>query len=197
MNTELVITWLFALVPLAISPGPANVLFAASGSSFGIRGTIPFWLGTNIICLFQSLAVGLGLGFLLSNYPQTVELIKYVGVIFLLYLAFKLFRMSIVTREAIKPLRFVDGVIVEILNIKYLMIPTVMFSQFYTPEKENYSQVLMLTMALALLTMASNFVWIMGGKTLTTFAINKNIQKTQGIVFGVLLCVTAIWLAIG
>lgn len=197
MNTELAITWAFALVPLAISPGPANVLFAASGSSFGIRGTIPFWLGTNIICLFQSLAVGLGLGFLLSNYPQTVELIKYVGVLFLLYLAFKFFRMSIATREAIKPLRFIDGVIVEILNVKYLMIPTVMFSQFYTPEKGNYSQVLMLTMALALLTMASNLIWIVGGKTLTTFAIKENVQKTQGIAFGALLCLTALWLTIG
>lgn len=196
MNTELVITWLLALVPLSISPGPANVLFAASGSSFGVRGTLPFLLGINIICVCQSLAVGLGLGFLLSNYPQMVALIKYVGVIFLLYLAYKFFRISIITREAIKPLRFIDGVVVELFNIKYLMIPTVMFSQFYTPEKENYSQVLILAMALALLTVTSNLIWVTGGKTLTAVAMKDNVQKTQGILFGALLFVTALWLAI-
>ena len=84
MNTDLAITWIMALAPLSISPGPANVLFAASGTSFGTKATIPFWLGTNLVCVIQSFAIGLGLGFLITNYPYMVELIKFAGIIFLL-----------------------------------------------------------------------------------------------------------------
>ena len=112
MHTETVITWLLALVPLAISPGPANILFAASGNSFGIKSTLPFWLGTNLICIVQTLAIGLSLGFIINKYPGTVELLKYLGVIFLLYLALHFFRASVTEHNIIKPLKFLDGIIV-------------------------------------------------------------------------------------
>ncbi|PLX61064.1 LysE family translocator [Sedimenticola selenatireducens] len=196
MSTEIAIQWILIFGPLAISPGPANILFAASGSSFGIRRSIPFWLGTNMTCIIQSLSIGLGLGYIISTYPVTIEILKYAGVVFLLYLASKFFKLSINEIEAIKPLSFKHGVIVELLNVKYLLIPTIMFTQFYMPEKDGLSQVVFLTALLAVLTMASNLVWVIGGKALTNFIADSNIQKTQGAVFGVMLCVTALWLAV-
>jgi threonine/homoserine/homoserine lactone efflux protein len=197
MNTEASIQWLLIFGPLAISPGPANVLFAASGSSFGVRGSIPFWLGTNITCVFQSLVIGFGLGYVISKYPPIIELLKYIGVSVLLYLAYRFFRLSISEAEAIKPLSFREGVVVEIFNAKYLLIPTIMFTQFYSPISDGAQQVLFLTSMLAALTMASNLVWVFGGKVLTAFVMSNNVKKTQGKVFGVMLCTTAIWLAIG
>ncbi len=173
MHIEIVITWFMALVPLSMSPGPANILFAASGSSFGIRRTIPFWFGTNIICIFQTFLVGLGLGIIINNYPQTLEIIKYLGVILLLYLAVKLFRASINSQNIIKPLKFTDGIIIEVLNVKFLMIPAIMFSQFYLTGKDSYSRIVELTIILALLTILSNLVWIIAGKALTSLIAKK------------------------
>jgi threonine/homoserine/homoserine lactone efflux protein len=197
MNTEAATQWILIFGPLAISPGPANVLFAASGSAFGVRGSIPFWLGTNITCAFQSLAIGLGLGYIISAYPSTIEALKLAGVFFLLYLAYSFFRLTVREVEELKPLKFKHGVIVEALNVKFLLIPTIMFTQFYAPEKDGFSQIVLLTVLLALLTMASNLLWVFGGKALTDIAINRRAQKVQGLVFGVMLCVTALWLAIG
>ncbi len=102
MNTEESIQWILIFGPLAISPGPANVLFAASGSSFGVRGSLPFWLGTNITCIIQSLAIGFGLGYIITKYPPITELLKYIGVSVLLYLAYRFFKLSITEAEAIK-----------------------------------------------------------------------------------------------
>ncbi|MDA3924164.1 MAG: LysE family transporter [Kiritimatiellae bacterium] len=102
MNIEFTLLWLVTLLPIVISPGPANILYAASGSSFGVKGTIPFWLATNITSIFQTLAVGFGLNFLISACPQITYVIKYLGIIFLLYLAFKFFKMSNTLKETIK-----------------------------------------------------------------------------------------------
>ncbi len=197
MSTETATQWILIFGPLAISPGPANVLFAASGSAFGVRGSIPFWLGTNITCVFQSLAIGFGLGYILSTYPSTIGALKLVGVLFLLYLSYKFFRLTVSKVEEIKPLSFKQGIVVELFNAKYLVIPTIMFTQFYTPGTDGFSQVVLLTASLALLTMTCNMVWVLGGKVLTDIVIDRKAQKIQGAVFGVMLCITAFWLAIG
>ena len=194
MNFELLFLWLITLLPIVISPGPANILYAASGSSFGIRGTIPFWLGTNITSIFQTLAIGFGLDFLISTYPQLLFLIKYLGIVFLLYLAFKFFKMSNTLNETITPLTFKDGVIVEILNAKFLLIPTIMFSQFYVHKTGGYIQIFILTFALVSLTLTTSMIWIIGGSSLALVVSKKNTQKTQGFFFGTLLFLTALWL---
>ena len=78
MNIEFVLLWLVTLLPIIISPGPANILYAASGSSFGVKATIPFWLATNITSIFQTLAIGFGLSyFQLSAYRSCNEIFRY------------------------------------------------------------------------------------------------------------------------
>jgi len=194
MNIEFTLLWLATLLPIVISPGPANILYAASGSAFGVRATVPFWLGTNITSIFQTLAVGFGLDFLISSYPEIANTMKYLGIIFLLYLAYKFFMMSNRLNETTSPLSFKDGVIVEVLNIKYLLIPTIMFSQFYTPNSSDYSQIFILTFALLSLTLTTSMIWILGGRSLALFVSKKDTQRIQGLVFGSLLCITAVWL---
>jgi len=196
MNTELIFVWLITLLPIVLSPGPANILYAASGSSFGVKGTVPFWLGTNVTSIFQTLSVGFGLDFIISTYPEILSAIKYIGIIFLLYLAFKFFKMSNTLKTTFTPLTFKDGVIVEILNVKYLLIPTIMFSQFYSPETGGYVQIFALTFALVLLTLTTSMIWIVGGNSLALFVSDKHRQRAQGTLFGSLLCATALWLFI-
>jgi len=177
MPIETTLLWLATLLPIVISPGPANILYAASGSTFGIRATLPFWLATNIVSVFQALAIGFGLGYLLSNYPHLTLMLKYMGIIFLLYLAFKFFKMSNTVKENIVPLTFKDGIIIQLFNIKFLLVPTIMFSQFFQSETDSYTQIFILTFHLVSLTLATSMVWIMGGKSLAYIASKKKPNK--------------------
>lgn len=194
MDLDLILLWLATLLPIVISPGPANILYAASGSAFGVKGTLPFWLGANFTSIFQTLTVGFCFDWLLSLAPQVLEIVKYGGVGFLLYLALKFFRMSCAMGSAPTPLTFKDGVIVELLNAKYLMVPTIMFSQFYTPGPGGAGRIVGLTLALLCLTLSANMVWIVGGNSLTAFVASESRQRLQGLVFGSLLSLTALWL---
>lgn len=197
MNTSTAIAWFAALAPLSISPGPANVLFAASGAAFGVRATMPFCLGTNLVCILQSLAVGFGLMALVTERPAVAASLKVAGVLVLLFLAVRFFRGAAATARTATPLRFRDGVIVELLNAKYLLIPLVMFSQFYNAQQASLSQLLALTAALAALTLFSNLVWVVGGRALMALLADAHIARYQGIFFGSMLLLTALWLATG
>lgn len=196
MNTGITTIFLLTLLPIILSPGPANILYAASGSSYGIKKTIPFWLATNITSLFQTLFVGFSLSFLMKSNAYMISIINYAGVAFLIYLAFKFFKMSIDMQESIKPLSFKDGVIIEALNAKYLLVPSIMFSQFYTPQDGNIG-IFILAFILLGITLITSMLWIVGGNTLASFVSDEKMQKYQGQFFGTLLLITAIWLGIG
>ncbi|EAT15484.1 LysE family translocator [Desulfuromonas acetoxidans] len=194
MTFDTFFLWLVTLLPIVISPGPANILFAASGSTFGVKGTVPFWLGANMTGMVQSLTVGFCIDYIVSVSPRILDGIKYAGVLFLLYLAVKFFKMSCRKGQILKPLTFKDGVIVELLNAKFLLVPTIMFSQFYTPGPGSTQRVVGLAVALLLLTLSTNMIWIVGGNSLATLVANERHQKAQGVLFGLLLTATAMWL---
>lgn len=193
MNIEFIIVFILTLLPIVGSPGPANILYAASGSSFGIKTTIPFWLATNITSVFQTLMVGFGLNFLMQTNPKILIIIQYLGVGFLIYLAYKFLKMSVDIQSKIKPLTFKDGVVIEAFNAKFLLVPSVMFSQFYTPS-DGYIHIFVLTLSLLALTLSSSMLWIVGGNTLSSFVSDEKIQKYQALLFGTLLFITAVWL---
>ena len=194
MDHGMAISWFLTLAPLSISPGPANVLFAASGGAFGVRATLPFWLGTNLVCVFQSLAVGLGFMTLLDRFPGITAILQYAGIVVLLYLALRFFRSAISTRNISKPLSFGEGVFVQLLNAKFLLIPTVMFSQFHASANDAIAGLVLPILALTVLTMISNLIWILGGRMLTSMLAKEKVARYQGHVFGGILVATALWL---
>ena len=193
MNLDLLTILLVTLLPIIASPGPANILYAASASSFGIKKTIPFWLSTNMTSFFQTLAIGLGLNLIMQLYPMIIVVLKYIGVLFLLYLAYKFSKFSVNADKKIDVLTFKDGFVIEILNMKFLLIPSLMFSQFYTPS-DSYEQIFILSFTLLLITLSTSMMWMLGGNALASLVSDDKMQKYQEVFFSLLLFITAIWL---
>ena len=49
------------LLPLAYSPGPGNMFFAANGARFGFAATVPSNIGYHIATWLVTVAIGLGM----------------------------------------------------------------------------------------------------------------------------------------
>jgi len=80
---------LFAFV-MSVTPGPNNLMLLASGAQFGYIRTLPHMFGIIIgmACLISSVLVGLGAAFEL--YPVLYDVLKVVGSLYLLWLAWKI-----------------------------------------------------------------------------------------------------------
>ncbi len=74
----------------SITPGPNNLMLTASGANFGFRRTVPHLLGVAIGFPVMVIAVGLGLASLFERLPRLHELMKYAGIVYLLWLSFKI-----------------------------------------------------------------------------------------------------------
>jgi threonine/homoserine/homoserine lactone efflux protein len=79
----------FALAS-SISPGPVNVVALGSGARFGVAASMPHVTGATLGFTLLLLLTGLGLHELLVALPWLTDGIRWAGVAFLAYMAWRL-----------------------------------------------------------------------------------------------------------
>jgi threonine/homoserine/homoserine lactone efflux protein len=79
----------FALAS-SISPGPVNVVALSAGAQHGLAASMRHVTGATVGFTVLLLLIGLGLHELLAHFPSLIDVVKWAGVGFLLYMAYKL-----------------------------------------------------------------------------------------------------------
>lgn len=87
---ELIVALSVYYVIMFATPGPNNSILTASGIKFGFVRTIPNILGVPSGHAIQLTLVCLGLGGLFAQFPILLNVLKYAGAVYLLYLAWKM-----------------------------------------------------------------------------------------------------------
>ncbi|WP_101069243.1 LysE family translocator [Roseovarius salinarum] len=127
---ETLATLLVFLFPLAYSPGPVNMVFAANGARFGPRTTLPASLGCHLATWLVTAAIGAGFLGALDATPHLFVALKAAGALYGLWLAWRLFRAGTIDGAGgAKPASFGDGVVLLVLNPKAHVIIALMFTQ--------------------------------------------------------------------
>lgn len=81
----------FALAA-SISPGPVNIVALSSGARYGLRASLAHVTGATLGFCVLLVLIGLGLHELLMRFPLLELLLRWGGMAFLLYMAWKLAR---------------------------------------------------------------------------------------------------------
>ncbi|MCP3138598.1 LysE family translocator [Pyxidicoccus xibeiensis] len=185
-------------VPMVFSPGPGNTVLATAGGRFGVRGSLPFWLGFEVANVALCLLYGLGLGRVLHDVPALHQVMRWGSVVYLLYLAWGFFRSSAApggAREEPARLGFVQGLLVVGLNPKIHSMIVVMFSQFLDPARAMLAQTAQLTLAFLAVCVVCHFPWIYGGKLILGRFNSERAMRIQGWTFGTCMILVAGYVA--
>ncbi|WP_166418168.1 LysE family translocator [Cochlodiniinecator piscidefendens] len=187
---------LLFLFPLAYSPGPGNMFFAANGARFGFRSTIPANIGYHLATLGVSTAIGLGFVATLDAFPQFFSIIKGAGSAYVLWIAWKMFRANTLDGDqAAKPATFMDGFILLLLNPKGYVIMALMFTQFLTqPEIDAWTGVLFIATIFTLNNLVAFSLWAMIGDKIATYFRTPESARKLNTMFGAILAAVAIWM---
>ena len=87
MSGSLMFAFVVFSVVMFFTPGPNNIMLLSSGLTYGFRRTIPHIAGITVGFAFMVGAVGAGLGAIFIAYPVLQTILKYGGVVYLIYLA--------------------------------------------------------------------------------------------------------------
>ena len=194
--TETLVALLIFLLPLAYSPGPGNMVFAAMGARHGVRSTWRASLGYHAATWLVTLAIGLGFDTALAERPAIARAVQMVGVLYVLWLAHGLWQAG-AARDApcaAPAMGFGGGVVLLVFNPKAYMIIALMFTQFaHAPGLSTVGVTTIFTLNNAL----AFTLWAAVGATLTRFWARPETAARLNKCLAVMLAAVAVWMAVG
>ena len=183
----------FAFVS-SVTPGPNNLMLLASGVNFGFRRTVPHMAGIGFGFWLLLMAVGLGLGTMLSAFPALHLALKVAGGAYLLYLAWRIAMSRSLAEKSeggARPMTFIEAAAFQWVNPKaWVMAVTAM--AVYTNPQAPFLSMLLVTAAFAAVNLPSVSVWAGFGMGLRGFLADPVRLKWFNIAMGVLLAATLI-----
>tara|TARA_B100001996_G_scaffold159229_1_gene121321 strand:+ start:722 stop:1312 length:591 start_codon:yes stop_codon:yes gene_type:complete len=187
MHPEIISICLFWFVT-AFTPGPNNIVASYSGFNFGIKKTIPHILGVTLGFTALIISLIIGLINIFKVYPNIQEVLKYLGTLFLLYLAFKIsFSSSDNSSNSENPVKFIETFLFQFLNPKGVIVGIIVVST-YIQVDENYVNYSLQVIILALLFSVTSITsWTLVGRFLRKFATNEKFIKYFNYAMSVLL----------
>ena len=180
-------------IATAFTPGPNNILSSYSGFNFGFKKTIPLMLGVILGWTTMLTIMASGLIIIFQKYIFLQSIIKILGTIFLIYLAYKI-ATSDTSDETKKdnPVKFIETFFFQYLNPKGVTVAIIVVST-YVELGENYINYASQVVILALLFSSTSItLWTFIGKFLRKFATNEKFIKYFNYVMSSLLLLSII-----
>lgn len=186
------------LLPLAYSPGPGNMFFAANGARFGVRATWPASLGYHVATWLVTAAIGFGFLDLSTRFAAGFVILKWLGSLYVLWLAWVFWRAgeSPQAQTALPP-RFLNGVVLLVLNPKAYVIIALMFTQFLHPTQDGPGMILFITTLFTLNNLIAFSLWTALGDQITRQFRSPHSARLLNRLFAVLLTSIALWMSLG
>ena len=189
---------MFALVA-GFTPGPNNLMVAASGVNFGYRRTLPHLAGIIIGFPVLMIAVGLGLGEVFQHYPLVHQALKLLGSAYLVFLSWKIAFASATPGSASRatPLSFLQAAAFQWVNPKAWIMVLSAITTYTTPGEHYPLQVLLMTAVALAVTFASANTWCLFGVGLRDLLASRPaLLRGFNLAMGVLLLASLlpVWL---
>lgn len=183
----------FAVVS-SVTPGPNNLMLLSSGVTFGFRRTIPHMLGIGVGFVVLLLAVGAGLGALLTALPWLHTALKIAGGLYLLYLAWRIATAGSVDPEGAagaRPMGFWAAAAFQWVNPKaWLMAVSAMAT--YTIPADYLVTMLLVAAAFGVVNLPCVSLWAALGSALRPLLSAPRLVRGFNVTMALLL-VASLW----
>ncbi|MBY6189068.1 LysE family translocator [Microbulbifer agarilyticus] len=177
----------------SITPGPNNLMIMSSGLNYGVERSLPHMLG---ICLgfpAMIMAIGFGMGTLFQQFPFLHEIVRWVGITYLLYLAWKIASTRDVgATPQQKPFSFLQAVAFQWVNPKGWIMAVGALAAFTTPNGEILLEAGRIALAFILIGGPCIAIWLMFGVGLKRILTEPTHLRAFNMTMGLLLAASVI-----
>ncbi|HEX9876329.1 MAG TPA: LysE family translocator [Gammaproteobacteria bacterium] len=186
----------FAFVA-SITPGPNNVMLAASGVAFGLQRTVPHMLGVSVGFAVLLLVCGSSVGAVVAQAPTIGLLLKVLGSAYLLYLAYAM-RNALVPKAATsgRPLKFTEAALFQFVNPKAWLIGLTAVSVFVPDMEPRWMAVGIVVAVFILVGFPCICTWAAAGATLRHWMSDARVRGAVSATIMVLMVysVVGMWM---
>jgi threonine/homoserine/homoserine lactone efflux protein len=198
LNLDLFVPFLLLTLLLMLTPGPVVTLMISTGATRGARAVLTTLLGVMAGNILLIGAVAFGLGVVMARAAVLFEVIRWVGVVYLIWLGVQAFRHS--GRGAPKPeargVHVSRGFLVAVSNPKTMAFFTAFLPQFVDPALPATFQLAVMVAVSVALAGLLDAVWGLGAALGRGWFLAPARQKLLGRVSGAVLVGGGVWLAL-
>jgi cysteine/O-acetylserine efflux protein len=175
------------------TPGPSNISSASLAVIHGYKNTLKYQAGLAAGVFLLMFLSGLLSTTIVRSFPSFEPIMRYVGAAYILYLAFGILKASytFVEKDS-KPLGFVHGFILQILNPKLFVYAFTLFSAFLATMTKNTLILLLVVTFLAIVAFCATSTWALFGTAIKTRLQDPRLKIVVNIVLSLSLVFTAI-----
>lgn len=177
----------------SVTPGPNNIMLAASGVNFGFKRSIAHILGIGCGFGMMVTVVGFGIGTLLSENVILYECLKILGILYLLYLAYKIYHSSSINTDLkhAQPLTFLQAAMFQWVNPKAWVMAMGAVTTYLAANSEMYWY-LIIGLVYGVIGIPSTGVWAYIGQQLQHYIDDQKKLKRFNTVMVVLLIMSVL-----
>ncbi|MDR3572446.1 MAG: LysE family transporter [Anaerolineaceae bacterium] len=175
------------------TPGPSNISSASLSVLHGYKKTLRYQAGLAVGVLSIMFVSGWISTTLLRIFPALEPVLRFAGAAYILYLAFGILRATYsFSEEAVKPLGFVAGLALNLLNPKLIVYAFTLFSTFLASITDNLPLLALAASLLAAISFASTSTWAVFGGAIKTYLRNPRLKTVVNILLALSLVYAAI-----
>ena len=179
---------------MSSTPGPNNMMLTASGANFGYRRTLPHILGIGAGHGLQIFVTCLGLGALFASHPVLHAVLRGVGALAMLYLAWQIAGSAVAAAAIARPLSFVQAAAFQFVNPKN-WIKSITVASLFMPVGVGSAWGALIVL---LVTVAINFpcvsMWALFGVAIRRVLTDPRRRQLFNLVMALSLFILALWL---
>lgn len=175
------------------TPGPSNISSASVASLHGYRKTLRYQAGLATAVFLMMFLSGWISAALLRIFPVLEPVLRYVGAVYILYLAYGILKASYSfgDRNA-QPLGFGHGLTLNVLNPKLVVYSFTLFSAFLAPVTGNVALLALAAAVLAAISFSATSTWAVFGTAIKTYLHSPRLT----LVVNILLSLSLVYIAI-
>ena len=165
MSLNLYLAFMAASLALALMPGPNVAVIVSNSVAYGARYGLLTVAGTTSAMVPQLLVVTLGLAGVLAFMSHWFEVLRWIGVAYLIYLGGEAWRAApadlAAAKAAPKSARaiYAKGVLVSLTNPKTLLFFGAFLPQFVDAKGDALSQLALLSVTFLVICAAVDTMW--------------------------------------
>ena len=189
--------WAAMLLYIAVSsvtPGPNNLMSLYLGAHYGLAGARKFIVGSMGAVLVKLLLCGALNLMLAAVIPTLVPYLKWLGALYMLYLAFVMLRSGFGAqgeeKESGGESTYFSGILLQCLNMKSWVFALSVFSTFVVPYTTSLRVMLTVVLVSLALLIASTLLWTVCGSAL------RRVYNEHRKIFSALCAASLVYCAI-
>ncbi|WP_160764894.1 LysE family translocator [Kangsaoukella pontilimi] len=160
----------------SITPGPNNLMVAASGAAFGIRATAPHIAGIALGFSVMLSSVAFGLGAVLDRWPLLLVVLKWAGIAWLCVLAWQLARPALFPEKAAedtlgrssgaRPMTLIEAALFQWVNPKAWAMVAAVTAAYSNLADQAWHRAALMSLTFVIIAPLCNGAWLLGGRVL-------------------------------